>query len=111
MKTSDGLATERGEKKGTAINHMQPQDAKKPVSGRNIWILTAILLVAAAWLWTRHQSHLLGVLPYLLVLACPLMHLFHHHGHHGHHPGAHAEVANTSDAESNPGKETMNRDT
>jgi hypothetical protein len=27
---------------------------------------------------------LLGILPYLLILACPLMHLFHHgHGHHG----------------------------
>jgi hypothetical protein len=23
-------------------------------------------------------------LPYLLILACPLMHLFHHHGGHGH---------------------------
>jgi hypothetical protein len=27
----------------------------------------------------------LGVPPWLLVLACPLMHLFMHHGHHGGH--------------------------
>jgi hypothetical protein len=26
----------------------------------------------------------LGVLPYLLILACPLMHLFMHRGHGGH---------------------------
>jgi hypothetical protein len=31
------------------------------------------------------------VLPYLLFLACPLMHLFMHHGHHhGAHGGAHS---------------------
>jgi hypothetical protein len=24
------------------------------------------------------------MLPYLLLLACPLMHLFHGHGHHRH---------------------------
>jgi hypothetical protein len=29
-----------------------------------------------------------GVLPYLLLLACPLMHLFLHHGHGGHHGGS-----------------------
>jgi hypothetical protein len=29
---------------------------------------------------------LLGILPYLLFAACPLMHLFHHgHGRHGSH--------------------------
>jgi hypothetical protein len=27
----------------------------------------------------------LGALPWLLVLACPLMHLFMHHGDHGGH--------------------------
>jgi hypothetical protein len=25
----------------------------------------------------------LGALPFLLVAACPVMHLFMHHGHHG----------------------------
>ena len=34
--------------------------------------------------------HALGALPYLLLLACPLMHLFMHHGHGGHHTGAQA---------------------
>jgi hypothetical protein len=26
------------------------------------------------------------VLPFLLLLACPLMHVFMHHGRHGHGP-------------------------
>jgi hypothetical protein len=29
----------------------------------------------------------LGVLPFLIFLACPLMHLFMHHGHGGHGNG------------------------
>lgn len=50
---------------------------------RSRWILYGFLAVAAFFLWTEHRAHLLGLLPYLLVLACPLMHLFHHgHGHH-----------------------------
>jgi hypothetical protein len=34
---------------------------------------------------TEHTAHVFGVLPYLLILACPLMHIFMHHGHHGGH--------------------------
>jgi Protein of unknown function (DUF2933) len=46
----------------------------------------AISLVIAALggylLWT-HTGHVLSALPYLLLLACPLMHFFGHgHGHH-----------------------------
>ncbi len=51
--------------------------------------LPVVLLVLAGvlgfFLFTEHRAHLFGVLPYLLVLACPLMHLFMHHGHGGHH--------------------------
>jgi hypothetical protein len=50
------------------------------------WALIGFLAVAAFFLWTEHRAHLLGVLPYLLILACPLMHMFHHgHGHGGGH--------------------------
>lgn len=56
------------------------------------WILTGFLAVAAYFLITEHQAHLSGVLnylPYLLLLACPFMHVFHHgrHGNHGKHGG------------------------
>lgn len=52
------------------------------------WILIAFLAIAAFYLLTEHRAHLLGVLPFLLLLACPLMHLFMHHGH-GAHGGHH----------------------
>ena len=37
-------------------------------------------------LLTGHKAHLLGVLPYLLILSCPLMHIFMHGGHPHRHP-------------------------
>jgi hypothetical protein len=40
--------------------------------------------IALFFLITEHRAHLYGVLPFLLLAACPLMHLFHHGGHkHG----------------------------
>ena len=50
-------------------------------------IFIAFLAIGAFYLFTEHRAHLLGALPFLLLLACPLMHLFMHHGHGGH--GAH----------------------
>ena len=47
-------------------------------------VLTAAVFVAA-YLLTRHLNHLWQLLPYGLLLACPLMHLMHH-GHHRHGP-------------------------
>ncbi|HEY8876043.1 MAG TPA: DUF2933 domain-containing protein [Roseateles sp.] len=49
------------------------------------------MLVAGAvgiyYLLTEHLAHLTQALPYLFLLACPLMHLFHgHHGHRNHEP-------------------------
>lgn len=44
--------------------------------------------IAAYFLLREHRAHVFGALPYLLLLACPLMHLFMHHGH-GHHHGNH----------------------
>ena len=39
-----------------------------------------LLAVGLAWAYVEHRVHLFGVLPYLFLLACPLMHLFMHHG-------------------------------
>jgi hypothetical protein len=47
-------------------------------------VLCGFLLIAAFYLLTWHTAHFFGVLPYLLLLACPLMHLFMHHGHGAH---------------------------
>lgn len=48
----------------------------------------AFLAIAALFLFTEHQAHLFGFLPYLLLLACPLLHLFMHRKHGGHGKGA-----------------------
>jgi len=54
-----------------------------------IWLGTCLFgAVALFFLWTEHRAHLLGALPYLLLLSCPLMHLFMHHGHHHDQEGA-----------------------
>jgi len=51
-------------------------------------VMCGFLLVAGFYLVTEHTAHLFGMLPFLLVLACPLMHLFHHHRHGGHRPAS-----------------------
>jgi len=46
--------------------------------------LMLALVVGGFYLVTEHSAHLFGALPYLLILACPLMHGFMHRGHgHG----------------------------
>jgi hypothetical protein len=59
-------------------------------SGRLAPILVILALVLGFFLFTEHRAHLFGLLPYGLVLLCPLMHLFMHGGHGGHggKPGA-----------------------
>ena len=41
--------------------------------------------VAAFYLLTEHRAHVLGALPYLIFLVCPLMHVFMHRGHSHQH--------------------------
>jgi hypothetical protein len=47
------------------------------------WAFCAFAVVGAYYLVTEHRAHLLDHLPYVLLLACPLLHLLHGHGHHG----------------------------
>jgi hypothetical protein len=53
-------------------------------------------VVAALFLIYEHTMHVLGVLPYLLLLACPLMHVFMHHVHQ--HGGRHQNGVASPDA-------------
>lgn len=70
---------------------------------RSKWVLVGFLAVAAFFLWTEHRAHLLGMLPFLLVLTCPLMHLFHHGGH-GHRDGNSNGSGNVEDARGQVGE-------
>ncbi|MDI1261121.1 DUF2933 domain-containing protein [Aquabacterium sp.] len=42
-----------------------------------------LALIAVFYVLREHWQHVAGGWPYLLLLACPLMHVFHGHGGHG----------------------------
>jgi len=62
--------------------HSQPAWYQRPsgVAG------AMVSVVLGFYLLREHWYHIAGYWSYLLLLACPLMHLFHggHHGHGGH---------------------------
>src|SRR5215208_1768375 len=43
--------------------------------------VTLVVATLGVYLLATHTGHVLAALPYLLLLACPLMHLFGHHHH------------------------------
>ena len=74
------------------MNHdlSQPDAEPTPFWGSRYAVgLLVMGAIATYFLLSEHRAHFLGVLPFLLLLACPLMHVFMHHGHGG-HGGAHA---------------------
>lgn len=64
-----------------------------------------LALIGGLLLVSEHRLQALGYLPYLLVLACPLLHLFH--GGHGSH-GAHKHAA-SSERNDRPGRSLPDR--
>lgn len=61
---------------------------------KNFWKNPIVLICVVAvgyWVYTYHLEHALGLLPYAILLLCPLMHIFMHGGHgHGGHGGHHS---------------------
>lgn len=47
-----------------------------------VMFLVALVSAVLFYLAREHWAHIFGLLPYVLFLACPLMHLFMHHDHH-----------------------------
>ncbi|MGE3476062.1 MAG: DUF2933 domain-containing protein [Rhodospirillaceae bacterium] len=87
-------------------SHQHQEDA----GGLGGWLLsrtgiaTAVAIAILAFLIYRgHSAHLLGALPYLLILACPLMHIFMHGGHGHHHGGQKSK----SDEENGPNDQSV----
>lgn len=44
-----------------------------------------VVVIGVFYLLREHWYHIVGYWPYLLLLLCPLMHLFMGHGGHGGH--------------------------
>ena len=64
---------------------MDDQNAR--ISSRGKIAFIGFLLTAGFFLFSEHSAHALGVLPFLIFLACPLMHMFMHN-----HQGTHAHA-------------------
>ncbi len=63
-------------------------------------VLLGFLVIGGALLFTEHRAHVFGILIFLPLLACPLMHIFMHHGHGGH--GGHGGQAEQDPKRSAP---------
>jgi DUF2933 family protein len=72
-----------------SLNALSPEYAD-PYGVSRTWLLVGVslALVAAFFVLREHWPHALGLAPYLLLLACPLLHMFHGHGAHKHGAGA-----------------------
>ena len=87
----------------------EPEPGFEPGS-RGFWtsktglVTIGFLLIAAFFLLSEHRAHALGVLPFLLLLACPLLHMFMHGGHGGH--GGHGRHTQHKEAEPNTQNDT-----
>ncbi len=69
------------------------------------WWLGAALFgaIAVFFLWEEHSAHILGALPWLLLLACPLIHLLLHGGHGAGHRGGSSSGPSGDDRSRYPG--------
>ena len=62
---------------------MTNDNNKQFLSGQNV-ALILLIIIGGFFLWAEHKAHIMGALPYLILLLCPLMHFFMHRGHGGH---------------------------
>ena len=53
------------------------------IRSRSGLVFLGFAAIAVFFLWEEHKAHMLGALPYVLLLLCPLLHMFHG-GHKGH---------------------------
>lgn len=68
------------------MNHEIQSQKSRWLGSRSSIALLIFLAVIALLFFSEHRGHLLGIVPYLLLLACPFMHFFMHGGH-GKHGG------------------------
>ena len=68
--------------------HAHQSNGQRPPGSARVWLFWGFAAIGAFFLLTEHYAHVVPYLPWLLLAACPLMHLFGHgHGHGGHRHG------------------------
>lgn len=78
-----------GEERPAQLQAVGSQRSSASSHRRTIAATLAFLGITGFFLVTEHRAHAFGVLPFLLILACPLLHLFMHRGH-----GRHGDQSN-----------------
>jgi hypothetical protein len=84
----------RGDSHGAVV--FSPRRPEVTPMRNSIWVgLFGFMAGAALFFWKEHQAYVLDVLPWALLLLCPILHIFMHRGHgkrgvprdHGDHGG------------------------
>lgn len=77
-------------------SHDHDDHSEHGSGGNQSWLFSrtgivtiCVLAILGFLIYEGHGAHLLGLAPYLLLLVCPLMHIFMHGGHHHHHHEEH----------------------
>lgn len=80
-------------------DHRHEPDRGDKTRSRTKWVFIGFVAIAAYFLIAEHKAHLSEWLSaygvWLLLLACPLLHIFMHGGHGGH--GGHGRDRNGGD--------------
>lgn len=66
------------------MGHQDPSQRGNWLGSRMGLALLGFLAIIAFFLVTEHRAHLFSILPFLLLLACPLLHWLMQGGHGGH---------------------------
>lgn len=62
----------------------QTHDTSGRLGNVSRYVFVSFAAIALFFLITEHRAHLFGILPFLLLAACLLLHRFGHGGHSGH---------------------------
>lgn len=86
------------------LRSADPNAASQPLPKPLKWAIPAFLALIAGLLLFEHRLHLNVILPWLLLAACLVMHLFMHRGHgkHGHDRHAHEQHRDHRDGADHP---------
>jgi len=69
------------------MQHSAESSGSSPACRPSVWRSPTVvasgmlILVIVFYVLREHWSHVVGAWPYLLLLLCPLMHVFMHRGH------------------------------
>ncbi|MBX9744770.1 MAG: DUF2933 domain-containing protein [Chlamydiales bacterium] len=60
---------------------MDEKDRKSSTYFKPVCLVYILLIAVGIYLVVYHEPHLWTILPFLIFLACPLMHMMHHGKH------------------------------